>query len=161
MPCRQQSVSRNFTLSLLKPACYRRKRKKSSNVGRAPTEVAGLPPHHACLMELGVGLRMAALLSRTLPASHARMCFHARAQAHKAPLVGWAFAPSSLRGGGQRSTSELLVAFGNGRSCFVFPFLLSPWRRAFCVFPFAVFLSVFGASFPPQQVPFLCCLPKA
>lgn len=71
-------------------------------------------------------MRVAALLFLTVLTSYAHVCIRAQAQAYTAPLLGGPSTPSSLQGGEERSTSELLVAFGNDRSRFVSPFLPSP-----------------------------------
>lgn len=162
--CRQQTVSRNFNLSILKPTRYKRKRKKSS-CSNSPHWSSGVFPlamqqPQSGLMKLGGEVRLAAPLSLTVLASCTHTCMHEQAHAHMAPFIDWLFAPSSLQGGEQRSTSQLLVAVGNERSSFVSLFLPSPWTGAFCEFPFATFLSVLSASLPPQQFPFFCFLPR-
>lgn len=50
--CRQLPVSRNFTLSVLKPVRWKRKRKEFLHIGIVRTEAAGLAPHQATVPEL-------------------------------------------------------------------------------------------------------------
>lgn len=146
----RKPVSRNFTLSILSPTCYKTRRKESLHTGRAPGEAGVfLRAIYWSLKWEGEDGCSAVPNCPHLLRTHACSCPGTSTHSSSCWLTLHTIHPA-----GRRAVLSFWTASGKKRSRFMSPF--RPCEQELSVSSLVLLSSVF--SVPP--FPFLCFLPR-